>query len=120
MIIFKLERERPAFSVHQNLLYYVKDRYLRKLDFNTSKDTAVMQLRGYVVRIIIIRYGVTSGEYGDLECTFGARNSLSVSDNHFLMTHSGIFGSPSIFQSQVMPATIAKQKCEVRQSYVDF
>jgi coatomer subunit alpha len=46
MIIFKLERERPAFSVHQNLLYYVKDRYLRKLDFNTSKDVAVMQLRG--------------------------------------------------------------------------
>jgi coatomer protein complex subunit alpha (xenin) len=46
MIIFKLERERPAFSVHQNLLYYVKERYLRKLDFNTSKDVAVMQLRG--------------------------------------------------------------------------
>lgn len=46
MIIFKLERERPAFAVHQNLLYYVKDRYLRKLDFNTSKDVAVMQLRG--------------------------------------------------------------------------
>ena len=48
MIIFKLERERPAFAVHQNLLYYVKDRYLRKLDFTTSKDVAVMQLRGYV------------------------------------------------------------------------
>lgn len=46
MIIFKLERERPAFAVHQNLLYYVKERYLRKLDFNTSKDVAVMQLRG--------------------------------------------------------------------------
>jgi len=47
MIIFKLERERPAFAVHQNVLYYVKERYLRKLDFNTSKDVAVMQLRGY-------------------------------------------------------------------------
>ncbi|CAH1774502.1 unnamed protein product [Owenia fusiformis] len=45
MIIFKLERERPAFAVHQNILYYVKERYLRKLDFTTSKDTAVMQLR---------------------------------------------------------------------------
>jgi coatomer subunit alpha len=52
MLIFKLERERPAFSVHQNLLYYVKDRYLRKLDFNTSKDVAVMQLRGYVENIL--------------------------------------------------------------------
>lgn len=47
MIIFKLERERPAFAVHQNVLYYVKERYLRKLDFTTSKDVAVMQLRGY-------------------------------------------------------------------------
>ena len=48
MIIFKLERERPAFAVHQNVLYYVKERHLRKLDFTTSKDIAIMQLRGYV------------------------------------------------------------------------
>jgi coatomer protein complex subunit alpha (xenin) len=27
-------------------LYYVKDRFLRKLDFTTQKDKAVMQLRG--------------------------------------------------------------------------
>lgn len=49
MIVFKLERERPAFAAHQNILYYVKERYLRKLDFNSSKDTAVMQLRGWVL-----------------------------------------------------------------------
>lgn len=24
MIVFKLERERPAYTVHQNTLYYVK------------------------------------------------------------------------------------------------
>ncbi|XP_064607662.1 coatomer subunit alpha-like [Liolophura sinensis] len=46
MMIFKLERERPAYAVHNNTLYYVKERYLRKLDFTTSKDVAVMQLRG--------------------------------------------------------------------------
>lgn len=46
MVIFKLERERPAFAVHNNLLYYVKDRHLRRLDLTTSKDAAVMQLRG--------------------------------------------------------------------------
>jgi coatomer protein complex subunit alpha (xenin) len=49
MIIFKLERERPAFAVHQNLLYYVKERHLRRLDFNTSKDVAAMQIRGSVL-----------------------------------------------------------------------
>ncbi|XP_038045670.1 coatomer subunit alpha-like [Patiria miniata] len=46
MIVFKLERERPAYAVHGNLLFYVKERYLRRLDFNTSKDVAIMQLRG--------------------------------------------------------------------------
>lgn len=46
MIIFKLERERPAFFVEKNLLYYVKERLLRKLDFTTSKDMGIMQLRG--------------------------------------------------------------------------
>ncbi|XP_026719697.1 coatomer subunit alpha [Athene cunicularia] len=45
MIVFKLERERPAYAVHGNMLYYVKDRFLRQLDFNSSKDVAVMQLR---------------------------------------------------------------------------
>ncbi|KAK3106032.1 hypothetical protein FSP39_011311 [Pinctada imbricata] len=46
MIIFKLERERPAYAVHNNILYYCKDKYLRKLEFGSSKDSAVMQLRG--------------------------------------------------------------------------
>ncbi|EDW31170.1 GL20730 [Drosophila persimilis] len=45
MVVFKLERERPAYAVHGNMLYYVKDRYLRKLDFTTTKDAVVMQLR---------------------------------------------------------------------------
>ena len=48
MIVFKLERERPAHAVHNNILFYVKDKYLRKLDFNTSKDGTVMQIRGYI------------------------------------------------------------------------
>ncbi|XP_022308214.2 coatomer subunit alpha-like [Crassostrea virginica] len=46
MIVFKLERERPAYAIHNNTLFYVKDRYLRKLDFSTSKDNPLIQLRG--------------------------------------------------------------------------
>ncbi|XP_070499258.1 coatomer subunit alpha isoform X2 [Chironomus tepperi] len=46
MIVFKLERERPAYSVHGNILYYIKERFLRKLDFTTTKDSVVMQIRG--------------------------------------------------------------------------
>ncbi|CAO1311217.1 unnamed protein product [Diamesa hyperborea] len=46
MIVFKLERERPAYAVHANILYYIKERFLRKLDFTTTKDCVVMQIRG--------------------------------------------------------------------------
>lgn len=46
MVIFKLERERPAYSLHGNLLYYVKERILRRLDLTTAKDTGLLQLRG--------------------------------------------------------------------------
>ncbi|XP_022914728.1 coatomer subunit alpha [Onthophagus taurus] len=45
MVIFKLERERPAYTVFGNILYYVKERCLRKLDFTTSKDLPVVQIR---------------------------------------------------------------------------
>ena len=44
-IVFKLERERPAFSVSQNLLFYLKDHHVRCLDFTTNKDNPVLQLR---------------------------------------------------------------------------
>jgi coatomer protein complex subunit alpha (xenin) len=45
MIVFKLERERPAFSTHQNVLYYVKDRYLRTYDFATQRDNPLIAIR---------------------------------------------------------------------------
>ncbi|VDP04651.1 unnamed protein product [Soboliphyme baturini] len=46
MIVFKIERERPAYAVSQNFLYYIKDRMLRRLDFSSNKDVAVIQIRG--------------------------------------------------------------------------
>ncbi|VDK27188.1 unnamed protein product [Gongylonema pulchrum] len=46
MMVFKIERERPAFCVHENLVFYVKDRQLRRLDLTTNKDVALVQLRG--------------------------------------------------------------------------
>lgn len=46
MVIFKLERERPAYSLHGNLLFYIKDRVLRRLDLTTAKDKGILALRG--------------------------------------------------------------------------
>lgn len=45
ILVFKLERERPAFTIYSNFLFYVKDHFLRRLDFTTSKDVPVTQLR---------------------------------------------------------------------------
>ncbi|KAM7258185.1 hypothetical protein ACFE04_013926 [Oxalis oulophora] len=45
MIVFKLERERPAFSVSNDTMYYVKDRFLRFYEFSTQRDTQVIPIR---------------------------------------------------------------------------
>lgn len=45
-LFFQLERERPAYAVHGNFLYYVKDRFLHKLDFATSRDSTIVELKG--------------------------------------------------------------------------
>ncbi|XP_047539702.1 coatomer subunit alpha isoform X1 [Vanessa atalanta] len=46
MILFKLQRERPAYALHNNMLFYIKDRQLRKLDMSTNRDAPVMQIKG--------------------------------------------------------------------------
>jgi hypothetical protein len=55
MIVFKLERERPAYTTHGSTLYYIKDRYLRTYDFTNQRDNP----------LISIRRGPTSGAQPD-------------------------------------------------------
>lgn len=45
MIVFKLERERPAFSVSGDSLYFVKDRFLRLFEYSSQKDTQIIPIR---------------------------------------------------------------------------
>ncbi|KAI3777467.1 hypothetical protein L1987_47267 [Smallanthus sonchifolius] len=45
MIVFKLERERPAFSVSNDSVYYVKDCFLRFYEYSTQKDTQIIPIR---------------------------------------------------------------------------
>ena len=45
LIVFKLERERPAYALNDNSLYYVKDRYLRMYEYGSSKDVPVLSLK---------------------------------------------------------------------------
>ncbi|XP_073059477.1 coatomer subunit alpha-1-like [Primulina eburnea] len=45
MIVFKLERERPAFSVSGDSVFYVKDRFLRSFEYSSQKDTQLIPIR---------------------------------------------------------------------------
>ncbi|KAK4048030.1 hypothetical protein OIV83_005064 [Microbotryomycetes sp. JL201] len=45
LIVFKLDRERPAFSVHGNTLFYVRDKYVRAHDLTTGSDVSVISVR---------------------------------------------------------------------------
>ncbi|KAG6331595.1 hypothetical protein ID866_7493 [Astraeus odoratus] len=47
LIVFKLERERPAFSVYADTLYYVRDKYVRAYDFNSGSDIGLLSIRKF-------------------------------------------------------------------------
>eukprot|EP00124_Ichthyophonus_hoferi_P001771 Ihof_evm4s102 gene=Ihof_evmTU4s102 len=45
MVVFKLKRERPAFSMHQTKLFYLKDKYLRMIDYSNQRDVPMMSIK---------------------------------------------------------------------------
>ena len=69
MIVFKLERERPAYASNGNLVYYVKEKYLRQLDLTTSKDTPLMMLRATTQKAPVYSMSYIAAENAVLLCT---------------------------------------------------
>ncbi|KAK0552131.1 hypothetical protein OC846_001802 [Tilletia horrida] len=45
LIVFKLDRERPAHVVHESTLFYIREKQVRALDFNTGSDTALLSVK---------------------------------------------------------------------------
>lgn len=45
LIVFKLDRERPAFATHGNTLFYVRDKHVRAHDLTTGSDASVVSVR---------------------------------------------------------------------------
>ncbi|KAJ1770968.1 hypothetical protein LPJ74_002768 [Coemansia sp. RSA 1843] len=45
LLVFKLERERPAATIHHNSLFYVKDSQVRLHDFSTGNDAPMVSIR---------------------------------------------------------------------------
>jgi len=44
-IVFKLERERLAFSLYNDTVYYIRDKRVRQYDLNTGADVSVLSVR---------------------------------------------------------------------------
>lgn len=47
LIVFKLERERPAYALHGDTLYYVRDKYVRQHDLVSGSDVGVLSVRKF-------------------------------------------------------------------------
>ncbi|KAL4254742.1 Coatomer subunit alpha [Abortiporus biennis] len=47
LIVFKLERERPAFAMHGDTLFYIRDKYVRQYDINTGSDIGLLSVRKF-------------------------------------------------------------------------
>ncbi|GAA5930239.1 hypothetical protein JCM1841_000612 [Sporobolomyces salmonicolor] len=45
LIVFKLDRERPAFATHGNTLFYIRDKHVRAHDLTTGSDASVVSVR---------------------------------------------------------------------------
>ncbi|XP_015755385.1 PREDICTED: coatomer subunit alpha-like [Acropora digitifera] len=82
MIVFKLERERPAYAVHGNTLYYAKERYLRMYEFGTSKDVPVMQFRRNSSRTPVYSMSFNPAENCVLLCTNASNPENCVYELH--------------------------------------
>eukprot|EP00049_Salpingoeca_infusionum_P027282 m.31496 g.31496 ORF g.31496 m.31496 type:complete len:1209 (-) comp9423_c0_seq1:1240-4866(-) len=63
LVVFKLERERPGYVVHNNTLFYVKDRHLRTYEFGSSKDATAISVR---------KHGTGSPQNGVLNLAYNA------------------------------------------------
>jgi coatomer protein complex subunit alpha (xenin) len=47
LIVFKLERERPAFAVHGDTVFYVRDKQVRSYDMSSGGDAGLLSVRAF-------------------------------------------------------------------------
>ncbi|XP_011503846.1 PREDICTED: coatomer subunit alpha [Ceratosolen solmsi marchali] len=120
MIMFKLERERPAYTVHGNILYYIKERFLRKLDFNSLKDTLVMQLRGGS-KIPAYSLSYNQAENAILICTRSSSNiENSTYDLYILPSEGDSNSEPETKRaSGIMALWVARNRFAVLDRHVN-
>ena len=45
LIVFKLERERPAYDCHNDQLFMIRDRFLRWIEYKSGRDVPLVTIR---------------------------------------------------------------------------
>lgn len=78
MLVFKLERERPAYQSTEQTLVYTKDRFLRMLDFNNGRDMPLVAVRQAPASIFDTVGGMGVG-FGGPVSLFGSSSGSSTS-----------------------------------------
>lgn len=101
LIVFKLERERPAFCSTDENLIYVRDRFLRQLDFNNGRDMpliAVRQASATMFDGMSLGGGLGGGGgIGGLSGGLGSSiGGLNTSSSSLLYGMAGISSSPAM------------------------
>lgn len=71
MLVFKLERERPAYQATDQTLVYTKERFLRLLDFNNGRDMPLVAIR-QAPASIFDAVGGMGGGFGGGSSLFGS------------------------------------------------
>ncbi|KAA8491996.1 Coatomer subunit alpha [Porphyridium purpureum] len=106
MLVFKLERERPAFNALSDRLIYVKDRYARALDFDNGRDTPMFALAGKQGGASGSGSGLDSmmGDFGGMVSSGGAARpikarsmSYNAQENAILLNYDAEGGSYELY-----------------------
>ena len=104
LVVFKLERERPAYDSNASTLIYYKDRYVRMRDLASSKETSLICVRRSGVAAVsprtlsynfmntsehsFIIYSSTPADGGSYElCTF-KKNGATIEDTNGIIFKS--------------------------------
>ncbi|KAI0559894.1 Coatomer subunit alpha WD40 repeat containing protein [Gracilaria domingensis] len=82
MLVFKLERERPAYQATDQSLVYTKDRFLRMLDFNNGRDMPLVAIRQATTSIFDTVGAMGMGGFGGGSSLFGMPASSGPNSAH--------------------------------------
>ena len=45
MVVFKLERERPAYDIHNDMCFYVSNKTVRAYNFENATDVPMVNIK---------------------------------------------------------------------------